>query len=145
MAKISSILISSFFLLFYGNFLWAAPPEKSQRVSLKEIIQNENFGDEPSIWESDPIEVDNANIQILDKISGKVYRENIKLNSPKIFGSIELKLKRCYKNGPEDDKEISAFIEIKEKGKLIFSNWIFASSPPVNLFSHPVYDIRVEF
>jgi hypothetical protein len=131
--------------LSHGRLLLAAPSEKSKRSSIKEIVRNEDFGDESSIWESDPIEVDNVNIQILDKISGKVYRENIKLNSPKIFGSIELKLKRCYKNGPEDDKEISAFVEIREKEKLIFSNWIFASSPTVNLFSHPIYDIRVEF
>ncbi|MDR0632423.1 MAG: DUF2155 domain-containing protein [Holosporaceae bacterium] len=145
MTKISGLLVCSIFLLSHGRLLLAAPSEKSKRSSIKEIVRNEDFGDESSIWESDPIEVDNVNIQILDKISGKVYRENIKLNSPKIFGSIELKLKRCYKNGPEDDKEISAFVEIREKEKLIFSNWIFASSPTVNLFSHPIYDIRVEF
>jgi hypothetical protein len=135
-----------FLLLSAGISTTAASDKaKNHRRSLKEIIQSEDFGEESSIWESDPLEVDNAEIQILDKISGKVYRENIKLNSPKIFGSIELKLKKCFKNGPEDDKEISALIEIREKNTVIFSNWLFASSPAVNLFSHPVYDIRIEF
>jgi hypothetical protein len=118
---------------------------EGDRHSLKELIPNEDLGEEPSIWESDPIEMDNVNIQILDKISGKVYRENIKLNSVKIFRSIGVKLKRCFKNSPEDAREISAYIEIAENGKVIFSNWLFASSPSINLFSHPIYDIRIEF
>ncbi|MDR1982947.1 MAG: DUF2155 domain-containing protein [Holosporaceae bacterium] len=135
-----------FFLFLISNFLSAFTVEETApRRHLKEIIENEDFMEEPSIWESNPVEIDNVNVQILDKISGKVYRENIKLNSTKIFGSIELKLKRCFKNSPEDDKEISAFIEIAEKEEVIFAKWLFASSPSVNLFSHPIYDVRIEF
>ena len=111
----------------------------------KPIEHEEDFYDESSIWKSDPIEIDFVEIQILDKISGKVYRENIKKNTVKIFGSIRLELKRCFKNSPEDNKEVSAFVQITENGKIIFSNWLFASSPSINLFSHPVYDIRIEF
>jgi len=117
-----------------------------QDISSNECTETEDSEDsEDSIWESKPIETDSVKVQILDKISGKVFKKNIKLNSPETFGSIELKLKRCFKNGPEDDKEITAFVEISERGKVIFANWIFASSPTINLFSHPVYDIRIEF
>ncbi|MDR0968456.1 MAG: DUF2155 domain-containing protein [Holosporaceae bacterium] len=127
--------------------LFAAPAKKKEdgKRSIKEIVQNEDFEEEPSIWDSEPIEIDDATVQILDKVSGKVYREKIKLNQPKVFGSIELTLKRCFKNSPEDDKEIAAFIEIKENERTIFANWLFASSPSINLFSHPLYDVRVEF
>jgi hypothetical protein len=118
---------------------------KDGRHTLKDFIQGEDFEEESSLWESDPIEIDSVKIQILDKISGKVYRENIKLNFKKKFRSIELELKRCFKNSPEDEKEISAFIEITENGKVVFSNWLFASSPSINLFPHPIYDIRIEF
>jgi hypothetical protein len=106
---------------------------------------DQKFSEEPSIWETPPIEINEANIQILDKISGKVYRESIELYCPKIFGSIELKLTKCFKNSPEDNKEITALIEIRENGKVIFNNWLFASAPSVNLFSHPLYDVRIEF
>lgn len=98
-----------------------------------------------SIFVSRPIEIDSANIQILDKISGKKYHTNLFLNQPKQFGSIEIELKRCFKNAPEDANEVYAYIQITENGKIIFSKWLFASSVSVNIFSHPVYDVRVEF
>jgi hypothetical protein len=135
--------------------LFATPSEKKH--SLKELVQNEEKqllkeasaaaweSKESSIWESDPIEIDSVKVQILDKISGKVYKKDVKVNSVIEFGSIKLKLKRCFKNGPEDNEEVYALIEITENERVIFSNWLFASSPQVNLFSHPVYDIRIEF
>jgi hypothetical protein len=107
--------------------------------------ENDAIDDSESIWETKPVEIDNVNVQILDKISGKVYKSKIKLNVPQAFGSIKIKLKRAFKNSPEDDKEIYAFIEIKEKNKVIFANWLFASAPSVNIFENPIYDIRVEF
>ncbi|MDR2781708.1 MAG: DUF2155 domain-containing protein [Holosporaceae bacterium] len=146
MQKVSRVCLLLFFSLVTDSLLFAAhSAEKSKKPSIKKMVQSDDFGDEPSIWESEPIEIDSVKIQILDKVSGKVYREIIKLNSTKVFGSIELKLKRCFKNGPEDNREISAFIEINEKNNVIFANWLFASAPSVNLFAHPVYDIRVEF
>jgi hypothetical protein len=36
-------------------------------------------------------------------------------------------------------------VEIFENEKIIFNDWLFASSPSVNLFSHPIYDVRIEF
>lgn len=98
-----------------------------------------------SIFESRPIEIDSANVQILDKISGKKYHTKLFLNKTEKFGSIEITLKRCFKNSPEDENEVYAYIEIKEQDKVIFSKWLFASAVSVNIFSHPVYDVRVEF
>jgi hypothetical protein len=115
------------------------------RRFLKDLIQDENFEDDVSIWESKPLEIYAAKIQILDKISGKVFRQKLQTNMPVTFGSIKLTMKRCFQNNPEDSKEICAFIEIVEKDEIIFSKWLFASSPSVNLFIHPVYDVRVEF
>lgn len=107
--------------------------------------QYNNVEQTESIFVSRPIEVDSANIQILDKISGKKYHTNLFLNQPKQFGSIEIELKRCFKNAPEDANEVYAYIQITENGRVIFSKWLFASSVSVNIFSHPVYDVRVEF
>ncbi|MDR0753241.1 MAG: DUF2155 domain-containing protein [Holosporaceae bacterium] len=139
--------LSAAFSLLVSNFLsnTVATAPKDGRRTLKSFVQGEDFAEESSLWESDPIEIDSVKIQILDKISGKVYRESIKLNYKKKFRSIELELKRCFKNSPEDEKEISAFVEITENGNVVFSNWLFASSPSINLFSHPIYDIRIEF
>ncbi|MDR0580970.1 MAG: DUF2155 domain-containing protein [Holosporaceae bacterium] len=136
-------LFSRLLAVFLLNAVVAV--QKDGKRTLKDFVQSEDFMEESSLWESDPIEIDSVKVQILDKISGKVYREDIKLNSKKKFRSIELELKRCFKNSPEDEKEISAFIEITENGKVVFSNWLFASSPSIKLFSHPIYDIRIEF
>jgi hypothetical protein len=134
------------FAIAAGCFCLAeAKIEKGKKNHLRDIIQEKDSEDEYSIWESEPVEIYSARVQILDKISGKVYREVIEHNTAKIFGSIEIKLKRCFKNGPEDNREVAAFVEISEKDKIIFSNWLFASAPSVNLFAHPVYDVRVEF
>ncbi|MDR3180155.1 MAG: DUF2155 domain-containing protein [Holosporaceae bacterium] len=111
-----------------------------------DINPNETDDDEiESIWDSYPVEIDGVNIQILDKISGKVFRRNVKLNEVISFGNISLKLRRCFKNSPEDTKEIYAYIEVYENRKKIFSNWKFASYQSVNLLEHPVYDIKIEF
>jgi hypothetical protein len=141
-----AVLLCAAFLL--SESVLAVSKETHRAVEQSDIQQSadmENADENESIWESRPIEVEDANVQILDKISGKVYKENIKVNHPKNFGSIELKLRRCFRNSVEDNREISAFIEIREMGKIIFANWCFASSPSVNLFSHSVYDVRVEF
>jgi hypothetical protein len=139
----------SFFLLLsicgftvYGTESAKKNPE---RRSIKDIVQNEDFEDKDSIWESRPIKIQSAKMQILDKISGKVFRQTVAVNKPIVFGTIELQLKKCFENSPEDNKEVYAFVEIKEKGEVIFSNWLFTSSPSVNLLTHSVYDIRVEF
>lgn len=100
--------------------------------------------EEASIWDSRPEEISAVNVQILDKISGKVIKRRIEVGQPLEFGGIKVTLNRCFKNAPEDPREIYAFIEISER-RPIFSRWLFASSPAINLFEHSQYDIRIEF
>ena len=98
-----------------------------------------------SIWESFPVRSDRVNVQVLDKISGKVFRAKLGLSQPVRFGAITMKLNESFINSPDDIDEVYAHISIEEKGRVVFDNWLFASSPSVNLFTHPVYDVRVEF
>jgi hypothetical protein len=147
MKKANSFIPLITVVFLFGAFnLWSADSRNKEDNRKSSFAKNGSFNDEKgSIGESKPMEIDSVRVQILDKISGKVYRESIKSDVPKIFGSLRLKLKKCFQNGPENNAEIFAFIEISEKNEIIFSDWIFASSPSINLFSHPVYDIRVEF
>lgn len=109
--------------------------------SLVSVVPDED----PSIWESYPVKADSVNIQLLDKISGKVFRDKLSVNQTMQFGAITITLKKAFVSSPEDMDEVYAYIEITEKNNIIFSNWLFASSPSINLFTHPVYDVRVEF
>ncbi|MCR5224972.1 MAG: DUF2155 domain-containing protein [Alphaproteobacteria bacterium] len=118
---------------------------KVAKRSLANIIQSQDFPEEESIWESEPIEISDVNLQILDKISGKVFRGKISKDKKVSFGTISIVLKRCFKNRPEDKKEIYAFLEIEENERVMFANWLFASSPSTNLFCHPTYNVQIEF
>ena len=92
----------------------------------------------------------------------------IKVGDPVAFGNLVILLKRAFKNDPSEDKEVYAYIEIYESpidgpdmdvtvdrfgnqvierinGKKIFAKYLFASSPAINQFQHPIYDVRVEF
>ena len=136
------------------------------------LFENTSAKDEAieadSFWASRAIEIEEVQIQVLDKISGKVYRGKIKVGDPVAFGNLVILLKRAFKNDPSEDKEVYAYIEIYESpidgpdmdvtvdrfgnqvierinGKKIFAKYLFASSPAINQFQHPIYDVRVEF
>ena len=122
-----------------------------------------------SFWKSKPTEIYEADLQVLDKISGKVFHYKLKINEPIAVGDLTIVLKRCFRNDPSENREIYAFIEVYEKkkyrslsdliskdkfgnvvtdkikGNKLFAKYLFASSPGINKFIHPVYDIRAEF
>lgn len=123
--------------------IFAAPKHLLRDSINKTLFEGEDEKD--SIWESNPIETKEVSIQILDKISGKVFSKSLKLNETSKFGTIEISLEKAFENSPDDPRESYAFIKITEKGKVIFHDWLFASSPSINLFAHPIYDIRVNF
>jgi len=70
------------------------------------------------------------------------------LDRPARFGSLEITVRRCYKAPPEEPPEAAAFLEIVDVRPdspevLLFSGWMFASSPAVSALEHPVYDVWV--
>ena len=93
---------------------------------------------------SAPIKSDSVVVHVLDKISGKVFRSKLELGRSIRIGTITIRLNKAFVNNPEDSDEVYANISIEEKNKVVFNNWVFASSP-VNSFVHPVYEARVEF
>ncbi len=84
----------------------------------------------------------------LDKITARVTTIEAPLHQPVVFGSLSIIARSCHKRPPEDPPETTAFIEIFdiESGqvpKLVFSGWMFASSPALSALEHPVYDVWV--
>lgn len=112
---------------------------------MKDVLTSVIPDTDSSIWESFPLKSDSVNIQILDKISGKVFRARMGTGQSVRFGTITIGLEKAFVNNPDDMDEVYAYIKIQEEGEIIFNNWLFASSPSINLFTHPVYDVRVEF
>ena len=86
-------------------------------------------------------------IKILDKVSSKTNLLKIRIGEEKIFQNLLIKNLKCKNSEFDDNPEITAYIQVKDLTNkdnnevFIFNGWTFSSSPAVNPFDHPVYDI----
>ena len=117
--KINSFLLFIFFLLY-------AIPSNSQN----------------SILEGNYLE-----IKVLDKVSSKSYELRVKILQEKIFKNISIKALKCKNSEFDDNPEITAYLQVKDLKSndndevFVFNGWTFSSSPTLNPFDHPVYDL----
>jgi len=88
-----------------------------------------------------------AMLQALDKVTARVRRLPVKVGRTAKFGMLSVEVQACRKAPPEDPPESAAFLKITDsKGsqpQVVFSGWMFASSPALSAMDHPVYDIWV--
>jgi hypothetical protein len=89
-----------------------------------------------------------AMLQVLDKVVARISTLDAPIGQPVRFGALEITVRACRKHPPEEPPESAAFIEIREKksdeaAKLVFSGWMFASSPALSTLQDPVYDVWV--
>lgn len=108
-------------------------------------------------------------LRALDKITGRFTDFQLKLGTPKVYGSLRIDLEVCFQTPPEEVPESAAFLRITaadakqvqtmavpraltpEEMRAVgdsgsethFSGWMFASSPGLNALEHPVYDVWV--
>jgi len=86
-------------------------------------------------------------IKILDKVSSKTNLLKLTIGLEKKFQNLIIKSLKCKNSEFDDNPEITAYIQVqdianKDKNEVfIFNGWTFSSSPAVNPFDHPVYDI----
>ena len=86
-------------------------------------------------------------IKILNKISSKNVSLELKNNEEKIFDDLIIKSIKCKNSEFDDDPEIISYIQVIDQSILnndevfVFNGWMFSSSPSINPFDHPVYDI----
>jgi hypothetical protein len=89
-----------------------------------------------------------AVLQALDKVTARVRRIAVDVGKDTAFGTLTVKLDACRKAPPEDTPQSAAFLEITDHNsngtsRVVFSGWMFASSPALSAMDHPVYDISV--
>tara|TARA_B100000787_G_scaffold32244_1_gene21929 strand:- start:369 stop:776 length:408 start_codon:yes stop_codon:yes gene_type:complete len=86
-------------------------------------------------------------IKILDKVSSKTNLLKIKIGKDTKFKNLLIKSLKCKNSEFDDNPEITAYIQVKDLANkdnnevFIFNGWTFSSSPAINTFDHPVYDI----
>tara|TARA_B100001540_G_C15394325_1_gene455921 strand:+ start:167 stop:577 length:411 start_codon:yes stop_codon:yes gene_type:complete len=86
-------------------------------------------------------------IKILDKVSSKNTILKLNLGEEEKFQNLLIKVLKCENSKFDDDPEITAYIQVKDTNisdnekVFIFNGWTFSSSPTLNPFDHPVYDL----
>ena len=101
---------------------------------------------------SSVIAIENSNMQfieikILDKVSSKTNLLKLRIGEEKKFQNLLIKSLKCKNSEFDDNPEITAYIQVRDlvnkdnNEVFIFNGWTFSSSPAINPFDHPVYDI----
>tara|TARA_B110000196_G_scaffold270859_1_gene246071 strand:- start:140 stop:556 length:417 start_codon:yes stop_codon:yes gene_type:complete len=86
-------------------------------------------------------------IKILDKVSSKTSTVELKIGKEIEFKNLLIKSLKCENSKFDDNPEITAYIQVIDKTNtnndevFVFNGWSFSSSPSLNPFDHPVYDI----
>lgn len=87
-----------------------------------------------------------AILQGLDKVTARISKIDAVINQPIRFGTLLLTVRACQKAPPEETPEVSIFVEVSDIKQgvspvVIFTGWMFASSPALSALEHPVYDV----
>ena len=108
------------------------------------IIYNLNAN---SLENLDSLEGNFIEIKILDKVSSKNNVLKIKIGEEQKFKNLLIKSLKCKNSEFDDNPEITAYLQVKDLTSknndevFVFNGWTFSSSPTINPFDHPVYDI----
>tara|TARA_B100000579_G_C22498423_1_gene695764 strand:+ start:184 stop:582 length:399 start_codon:yes stop_codon:yes gene_type:complete len=106
------------------------------------IVFSNSLSSEEKIYEGNFIE-----LKVLDKVSSKNHKINIKIGEEKVFKNISIKPLKCKNSEFDDNPEIIAYLQVKDLKNIgkdevfVFNGWAFSSSPSINTFDHPVYDL----
>jgi len=120
--------ISFLIILFYFTFISIISPSNA--------LENKNN-----------LEGRFIEVKILDKVSSKSILLKIKIGIEKKFKNISIKGLKCKNSEFDDNPEITAYLQVKDLTNesndevFVFNGWTFSSSPTINPFDHPVYDI----
>ena len=96
---------------------------------------------------SENLEGEFIDIKILDKVSSKSSLLKLKIGEEEKFKNLSIKSLKCKNSEFDDNPEITAYIQVQDLTDkdndevFIFNGWTFSSSPTINPFDHPVYNI----
>ncbi len=99
-----------------------------------------------SAYSASGITKNNAQMQAMDKITGRVSVINVPVNSTVEFGSLSIVVRSCKTRPAEETPDNFAFVDITDKTLKgeefnIFKGWMISSSPATHAVEHPIYDV----
>ena len=90
-----------------------------------------------------------VDIKILDKLSSKNKLLKINVGEDYTFKNLSLKVLKCMNSKFDDNPEITSYLQVRELNnknnneEFVFNGWTFSSSPSIQVFDHPVYDLWI--
>ena len=92
------------------------------------------------------IDMNTAQMQAMDKITGRVSVIEVPVGSEVKFGSFSVVVRSCKTKTEDEVPENFAFVDVTDKSFdkeefNIFKGWMFSSSPAINAVEHPIYDV----
>ena len=91
-----------------------------------------------------------VDVKILDKLSSKNKLIKIKIGEDYIFKNLSLKVLKCKNSKFDDNPEITSYLQVRDLNNknnnevFVFNGWAFSSSPSIQVFDHPVYDLWIQ-
>ena len=87
-----------------------------------------------------------AIMQAMDKVTGRINKITVPVNSKIAFGDFSLVLRSCKTRPAEETPENFAFVDVADKSfgteeYNIFRGWLISSTPGINAIEHPIYDV----
>ncbi|MDC3100560.1 DUF2155 domain-containing protein [Candidatus Pelagibacter sp.] len=90
-----------------------------------------------------------VDVKILDKLSSKNKLLQLKIGEDYIFKNLNLKVLKCKNSEFDDNPEITSYLQVRDLNNkdnnevFVFNGWTFSSSPSIQAFDHPVYDLWI--
>ena len=88
-------------------------------------------------------------IRILDKLSSKSKLLKLDIDENFTYKNLEIKVLKCKNSKFDDSPEITTYLQVKDSKNsnndevFVFNGWTFSSSPSIQVFDHPVYDLWI--
>ena len=85
----------------------------------------------------------------LDKLSSKNKLLKVNIGEEYIFKNLILKVLKCKNSKFDDNPEITSYLQVRDLDNkdnnevFVFNGWTFSSSPSIQSFDHPVYDLWI--
>lgn len=123
-------------------------------------VEGENSSDEPVIDEQNlEIRIEDletagsfksgANINLIDKTLGKLYKLEIPTNTKKTTKEISIRVNKCFSPDsktllPEGKALIEVYENVNGKNYRIFYGWMFAQSPSSASLKHSKWEVNLK-
>ena len=88
-------------------------------------------------------------IKVLDKLSSKSKLLKLDIGKNFSYKNLEIKVLKCKNSKFDDNPEITTYLQVKDSKNsnndevFVFNGWTFSSSPSIQVFDHPVYDLWI--